>query len=112
MEHQMIVRLTDDEYTALTAQAKQTGKEIEALIHELLDEILKMRTRSSQKSNHTLSREELEEYLYEEGVIDYIPTHRVYSKEEEEERQRLADLFGQAGGKSASEMVIEDRGPY
>ncbi len=32
------------------------------------------------------------------------------SQEEQEERERLAQLF--ASDKSASEMVIEDRGPY
>ncbi len=36
MEHEMTVRLTEEEYNTLSEKAKQTGKEIEALMHELL----------------------------------------------------------------------------
>ena len=41
-----------------------------------------------------------------------MPTGHANFEEVESERKRLADLLGQAGGKPASEMVIEDRGPY
>jgi hypothetical protein len=112
MEPEKIVRLTNNEYAAFTAEAKQTGQELEDLIHEALDEYLAKRIRLSIKASHTPTRREISEILYYGGLTERIPSGRMLSKEEEAERQRLADLFGQAGGKLASEMVIEDRGPY
>jgi len=41
------------------------------------------------------------------GMI-YMP--RPLTPEEQTERERIAQIF--AGGKPASEMVIEDQGPY
>lgn len=108
----MTVRLTDDEYQILATEAEQTGLEIEALFHELVDMLRAKRIQLPRRAGRQLSNEELLEYLYEEGVIGSIPTGEPLSEEEEAERKRLAELFGHAGGKPASEMVIEDRGPY
>jgi hypothetical protein len=44
------------------------------------------------------------------GKLASLATQRPLSQEEQEERKRLARLF--ASDKPASEMVIEDRGPY
>ena len=52
---------------------------------------------------------EIQEYLYREGIIEHIPMGEPDIPQEEAERKRLAQLFGQ--GKLASEMVIEGRGP-
>jgi len=49
------------------------------------------------------------EQQYLEGELLNLPTRQPWSQEERAERERLAQAF--AGGKSASEMVIEDRGP-
>ena len=54
-------------------------------------------------------RDLITEFLYREAVIEDIPTDEPDTPEEEDERQRLARLFGQ--GKPASEMVVDDRGP-
>ena len=53
---------------------------------------------------------ELAEKLYREGKLASLATQRSLSKEEQEERERLVQQL--AGGKLASQMVIEDRGSY
>ena len=110
MAHEMTIHLTDDEYNALTTRAKQTGQQAEVLIQNLLNEVLIRQAQLPRKPGRLLSREELLEYLYDEGVIESIPTGEPPSEEEEAELERLGNLFGQ--GKPLSEMIIEDRGPY
>jgi hypothetical protein len=101
----MTVTLTDAEYGALSAEAEKSGKPLESFLHELLTQHIQ----SSVSETHRLSSHEIQEYLYREGVIEHIPTGQPDTPQEEAERKRLAQLFGQ--GKLASEMVIEDRGP-
>ncbi len=103
MSHQMTVTLTDIEYAALAQEAAKSGKPVEYLLHELLTRHIKPSLSRSPTSR------KVQEYLYQEGVIEQIPTNEPETADEEKERSRLAHLFGQ--GKSASEMVIEDRGP-
>ncbi len=103
MAHQMTITLSDAEYTALTQEAVKSGKPIEYLLHELLTQHIKPSLR------HSYTNRMIQEYLYKEGVIEQIPTNESDLPSEEKERSRLAHLFGQ--GKSAAEMVIEDRGP-
>ena len=104
MAYQMTVTLTDAEYTALSAEAAKSGKPLEALLHE----VLLQHIRPAIPAKHHLSRQEIQAYLYREGIIEHIPTNEPDTATEEGERKRLAQLFGQ--GKLASEMVIEDRG--
>ncbi len=111
MEDEMMLRFTDDERARL-AKTEMTRQELDALIHEMLDEILARHLQLVNRPNRLLAKQEIGEYLYREGVIEHIPTGRVNFEEVEAERNRLADLLGQAEGKSASKMVIEDRGPY
>lgn len=54
-------------------------------------------------------RDILQEFLYQEGIVENVPTNEPDTPDEAAERERLASLFSQ--GKSAAEMVIEDRGP-
>ena len=109
MEHEMTVHLTEEEYSALSEEAKQTGKEIEDMIHELLAGLAR-HVRPSHVSPHPLSMQEVLENLYDEGVLASVATGEPLTKEEEAELKRLGELFGQ--GKPLSEMIIEDRGPY
>ena len=106
MAYQMTVTVTDQEYAALTAVAEKSGKQAEALLHEILIQHLQ----PSLATKHPLTAREFEEILYREGLIENIPTRQPLTPEEKAERERLAQVF--AGGKPASEMVIEDRGPY
>ena len=53
---------------------------------------------------------ELAEKLYREGKLVSLAARRPLSREEQEEREQLIQRL--AGGKPASEMIIEDRGPY
>ena len=106
MAYQMTVTLTDQEYAALTAEAEKSGKQAEALLHEILMQHLQ----PSLAAKNPLTAREFEEKLYHEGLIENIPTRQPLTQEEKAERERLAQVF--AGGKPASEMVIEDRGPY
>ena len=110
MGHKLRVELdlTDEQYETLMTEMRRSRQEVKAVLEELIDEFHV----KQMKFTPPLSHRELAEYLYDEDIIDRIPTGRIYSEEEEAERKRLADLFGQGGGKLASEMVIEDRGPY
>lgn len=110
MKHEMVVRLTDDGYAALTEEAKQNGQELEDLIQDLLDEIVARRIHPPIKSNRPHTRREISELLYYGGLTESIPSGEPLSAEEEAELERLGTLFGQ--GKPLSEMIIEDRGPY
>jgi SpoVK/Ycf46/Vps4 family AAA+-type ATPase len=112
MENQITIHLTDDEYTALREEARQSGQEIEALIRELLEEIVARQKRAARRAKRPQTKREVSELLYDTGLTEHIPSGRIPSEEEEAERKHLADLFSQIGGKPASEMVIEDRGPY
>lgn len=114
MEHKITIHLSNDEYAALVANAHENGVEAEDVIHNMLagrfGEII--HDRPFAFSSHPASNQELSAYLYHTGLISHIPSGERLSDEDEAELKRLADLFGQGGGKSASEMVIEDRGPY
>jgi hypothetical protein len=103
--HQVIVRLTDQEYAILMAEAAKSGKQPEMLLHELIRRLQK----SSQKKTFGAGKA-LAERLYREGKVLNLPTRKPLTSEEMAERERLAQVF--AGGKPASEMVIEDRGPF
>ena len=104
MAYQMTITLTDQEYAALAAEAAKSGKQPESL----LQEIMKDHLQSSQVKSLMAARE-LAEKQYHEGKLLSLAIRRPLTPEEQAERERLAQLF--AGGKPASEMVIEDRGP-
>ena len=106
MAHQLTVTLTDQEYAALASEAEKSGKQAEALLHEILIQ----RLEPSLAAKRQLTGRELEEILYREGLIENIPTRQPLTPEEQAERERLGQVF--SGGKPMSEMVIEDRGPY
>ena len=106
MEHQITVHLTDQEYIALTAEATRSGKQPEAILHELMSE--KFQTSSSAES--LLTEHEFMEQQYREGKTLNIPSRRPLTAQEQALREHLAQVF--SGGKPLSEMVIEDRGPY
>jgi hypothetical protein len=110
MVHEMTVRLTDDEYAALTEKAKLTGQELEEFIQEMLNEMIAQRIHLAEQRQHLWTTQEFQEHLYEEGLIDHIPTGEPDSEETKIERKRLGEIFGH--GKPMSQMVIEDRGPY
>src|SRR5258707_3644697 len=112
MEQKVIVHLTDDEYTTFAKQAEQTGQDLETIVHEVLHLHLTMNIQRAIQANRPRSKQEIAELLFDEGLIEHIPSGRMLSEEEVAERKRLADFFGQVGGQLASEMVIEDRGPY
>lgn len=105
MAHQMIVILTDEEYAELVAQAAQSGKPVESLARDLLSQSLNASTSASQPqfSSQFALRQ------YQEGKILNLPTRAPSTAEEAADRERRARLL--SGGKPASEMVIEDRGP-
>lgn len=103
MSHEIKVTLTDDEYAALRLEAAKSGKATENLLHELLTQHI------GPVSRHSQTNRKIQEYLYQDGLTEHIPTGEFDDAEIEKERFRLAHLFSQ--GKSASEMVIEDRGP-
>lgn len=102
---QVTVQLTDQEYAILAAEAAKSGKQPEMLLHELI-----RRLQLSYQKKPPLSGRVLAERLYREGKVLNFPTRRPLTSEEMAERERLVQVF--AGGKPASEMVIEDRGPF
>lgn len=102
MAYQII--LNDQEYAALAAAAAQSGTNPEQLLHEMIQRLY------SAQSKHPLTPYEVVEKQYYEGKISHIPTWHPLTQEERQARERRARAYG--GGKPASDMVIEDRGPY
>ena len=109
MDNQLLITLSEKERAALEAKAANSGKEPEAILHEIMARELELPV-SEEPINRPLTSQEFKEKLYREGKILNIATRRQLTPEEEAERERLGKLF--AGGKPLSEMVIEDRGPY
>ncbi len=105
MAYEMTVTLTDQEYAALATEAARNGKKPEALLHDMVQNLEK----GSQEKG-TLTGRKFMQKLYQEGEVLNIPSREPLTPKEQAERERLAQIF--AGGKPASEMVIEDRGPY
>lgn len=102
MTRELSIVLSDDEYAALTAESAENGTTIEAVIHgRLATHSDGAQAKGSAASLDILSRQ---------GIVASLPTGEGDAPGEEAEVERLARLFG--GGKSAAEMVIEDRGPY
>ncbi|SRR5579859_599703 len=99
------IALNDQEYAALVAAAAKSGTSPEQLLREMIQRLL-----TSSQSKHPLTAEEIVEKQYLEGKISHIPTRQRLTKEEREARERRAHAY--ARGKPASEMIIEDRGPY
>ena len=106
MAHRMIITLTDQEYAILAAEAAKKGEQPETLLREIMLQRLQIRPHAK----HPITEQEFEEKLYSEGKILNIPTRQPVTPDEQAERERFARAF--AGGKRASEMVMEDRGPY
>jgi ribosomal protein L17 len=104
MAYQMTVTLTDQEYQVLAAEAARRGEQPETLLRDLIQHLQPAST-----EKRPMTGRELAEKLYREGKLVSLATQRPLTQEEQEERERLAQLF--ASDKPASEMVIEDRGP-
>lgn len=109
MAHQITLRLSDDEYAAVVDEAAASGKSIESLLHEAVARRFAPRPVPVPPSQ-PISEDELEEYLYRIGFTANLPTHEPETPEEEAEEEELAQLLSK--GKSLTEMIIEDRGPY
>jgi hypothetical protein len=105
MAYQMTVTLTDQEYQVLAAEAARRGEPPETLLRDLIQQL-----QPASAAKRPMTGRELAEKLYREGKLASLATKRPLTQEEQEERERLAQLF--ASDKPASEMVIEDRGPY
>jgi len=106
MAHQMTIILTDQEYSALTTEATRSGKQPEILLHELMAQ----RFQAASQTKRAMTGRELAEKLYREGKLVNLATQRPMTQKEQEERERLVQKL--TGGTPASEMIIEDRGPY
>ena len=105
MAYQMTVTLTDQEYQMLAAEAARRGEQPETLLRDLIRHL-----QSASTDKRPITGRELAEKLYREGKLASLATQQPLTQEEQEERARLARLF--ASDKPASEMVMEDRGPY
>ncbi len=99
------ISLNDEEYAILAAEAARSGLDPEQFLHKIIYKIP-----HSAQGKRPSTVQELIEQQYLEGEITHIPTKQPLTQEEREEREKRAQRFG--GGKSASEMVIEDRGSY
>jgi hypothetical protein len=105
MAYELTIRLSDQEYRLLATEASRSGKPPETLLHEMIQHL-----QSAPQGKRRTTERELAERLYREGKVLNLPEPQSLTPEERTERERLASKF--AGGKPASEMVIEDRGPY
>jgi hypothetical protein len=109
MAHEITITLSDDEYAAVADAAAASGESVEALLHEAVARRFAARALPIPPSKPMDGRE-LEEYLYRIGFTANLPTHEPDTPEEEAEEEELAQLLSK--GKSLTEMIIEDRGPY
>ena len=105
MAYQMTVTLTDQEYHLLVEEAAKSGKRPETLLRDMIH-----RLQPTPQETYVMTGRELAEKLYREGKLANLATQRRLTREELEAREQLVQRL--AGGKPASEMVIEDRGPY
>src|SRR5229473_1911825 len=105
MAYQMTVTLTDQEYQLLVEEAAKSGKRPETLLRDMIH-----RLQPTPQETYVMTGRELAEKLYREGKLANLATQRRLTREELEAREQLVQRL--AGGKPASEMVIEDRGPH
>jgi hypothetical protein len=105
MAYQMTVTLSDQEYQKLVAEAARRGEPPETLLRDLIQNL-----QSASLEKRPMTGRELAEKLYREGELASLATKQPLTPEDQEERERLIQRL--AGGKPASEMIIEDRGPY
>jgi hypothetical protein len=99
------ITLSEQEYAALAAAAAKSGTDPERLLHDMIQSL-----QTSSQRKRPLTAREVAERQYREGKISHIPARQPLSQAEREAREERALRY--AGGKPASEMVIEDRGPY
>ncbi len=98
--------MSEQEYTALIAEAAKSGKQPETLLHEIMAKNLHPFT----TPKRPMTAREFMELQYWEGEIENLPTNEPLTREDQAELERIGRLF--AGGQSMSDIVIEDRGPY
>lgn len=109
MAYDMSVRLTDEEYAELSAEASRVGKPVEALVHDILAQRLQATPPPHLPSPYPMSSRTFTELQYREGKVLALPTREPLTGSAAAERERRAQLL--KGGTPASEMVVEDRGP-
>lgn len=105
MAYHMTITLSDQEYQVLAAEASRRGEPPENLLRDLIRHLP-----LASATKYTMTGRELTEKLYSEGKLASLAAKHLLTPEEQAERERLAHLF--ASDKLASDMVIEDRGPY
>jgi hypothetical protein len=105
MSDQIMITLSDDEYAALAETAKEKGQSVE----EVASATLKQHYIVVTPSSVPMTYKDLLQQMYDDGEIVSLPSGEVDDAEEAE-----LDQIGRSigPGKPASEMVIEDRGPY
>ena len=92
MERDVTIRFTDKERAAL-AKTEMTSQELEALMHEMLDEILARRLQLAKQAQRSPFQQKISEILYHAGLTSSMPTGHANFEEVESERKRLADLL-------------------
>ena len=106
MTYEITITLTEDEYKALVAAATREGKEPEEFLRDMV-----RRLPPVSEVKRPLTGREFMELQYREGELINLPDPQQVTQEEAERERFIQSLSGR-GGKSISEMVIEDRGPY
>lgn len=93
MAIQMTVNLTEQEYTALRAEAARQGKQPEMLLHEFMEQNLKI----APQEHHAMTGREAAEQQYREGKLSNLATHRPLDPEEEAEWERFVQSLDRGG---------------
>lgn len=99
------ITLSEQDYAALAEAAVRSGTAPEQLLHDLIQSL-----RASSPAKRLLTAREVAERQYHAGKISHVPARQPLTAQEREARERRARRY--AGGTSAADMVIEDRGPY
>lgn len=105
------ITLSDEEFETLAAEAERTGESIEALAHAAVQARYTPTQAAEQEQSKPKSVVDPHvEYMYHAGHLLRLPSGKFdLLDEEEKELERLANSV--KPGKSAADMVIEDRGP-
>ncbi len=109
MTYQITLSLSDEEYAAVAAAAARTGEPIEEVLHEAVAKQFTPEPKSAHLPSSG-SPYPLSEYLYSIGFALNVPTGELDTPEDEAEDEEVARILSR--GKSLTEMIIEDRGPY
>src|SRR5438105_3081890 len=88
MIYEMNLKLNEQEYAKLVAAAAKNGKQPEAFLHDIVQQL-----ESPSQVKRPMTAREFMEKQYREGELVNLPDPQPLTQEEEAELERLGKLF-------------------